>query len=228
MFLRSITTRSSRCGAWTSSSPPRRRPTTKPARCCVTSTSRSGSEDERPQTRTLEIKAWLRKALLRRTKHRRELVKKFAGRRERLWRSPTTSRSRWRSASRRASSWLSCRAMRPDPHPQPLRDHGPSACVLPQARHVAHRAARARLQRPDSGPREVQLVGEHLMVNDPLGDMLTRIRNAQMRRRGTVSTPARSFAPASSSSQVRGLHPRLLADRVRQRPDGVFDRAEVL
>ena len=27
------------------------------------------------------------------------------------------------------------------------------------------------------------------MINDPLGDMLTRIRNAQMRRRGTVTTP---------------------------------------
>ncbi len=28
-----------------------------------------------------------------------------------------------------------------------------------------------------------------MSMNDPLGDMLTRIRNAQMRRRGTVSTP---------------------------------------
>jgi small subunit ribosomal protein S8 len=28
-----------------------------------------------------------------------------------------------------------------------------------------------------------------MAINDPLGDMLTRIRNAQMRRRGTVSTP---------------------------------------
>ena len=65
--LRSITTGSSRSGAWTSSSPLRRRLTTKPGPCCVTSTSRSGSEDDRPQTRTLEIKAWLRKALLRRT-----------------------------------------------------------------------------------------------------------------------------------------------------------------
>ncbi len=27
------------------------------------------------------------------------------------------------------------------------------------------------------------------MMNDPVGDMLTRIRNAQMRRRGTVTTP---------------------------------------
>ena len=29
-----------------------------------------------------------------------------------------------------------------------------------------------------------------MSVNDPIGDMLTRIRNAQMRRRDTVSTPA--------------------------------------
>ena len=29
-----------------------------------------------------------------------------------------------------------------------------------------------------------------MSVNDPIGDMLTRIRNAQLRRRDTVSTPA--------------------------------------
>ena len=28
-----------------------------------------------------------------------------------------------------------------------------------------------------------------MSVNDPLGDMLTRIRNAQMRRKGKVNTP---------------------------------------
>src|SRR5690242_13030280 len=28
-----------------------------------------------------------------------------------------------------------------------------------------------------------------MSMNDPLGDMLTRIRNAQMRRKGKVSTP---------------------------------------
>jgi small subunit ribosomal protein S8 len=28
-----------------------------------------------------------------------------------------------------------------------------------------------------------------MSINDPLGDMLTRIRNAQMRRRGKVATP---------------------------------------
>ena len=29
-----------------------------------------------------------------------------------------------------------------------------------------------------------------MLMNDPLGDMLTRIRNAQMRKRPTVATPA--------------------------------------
>jgi small subunit ribosomal protein S8 len=28
-----------------------------------------------------------------------------------------------------------------------------------------------------------------MAINDPVGDMLTRIRNAQMRRRGSVTTP---------------------------------------
>jgi len=32
-----------------------------------------------------------------------------------------------------------------------------------------------------------------MSINDPLGDMLTRIRNAQMRRRPKVSTPASSL-----------------------------------
>lgn len=32
-----------------------------------------------------------------------------------------------------------------------------------------------------------------MSINDPLGDMLTRIRNAQMRKRERVSTPGSSF-----------------------------------
>lgn len=32
-----------------------------------------------------------------------------------------------------------------------------------------------------------------MLINDPLGDMLTRIRNAQMRKRPTVMTPASSL-----------------------------------
>src|SRR4028118_1720797 len=32
--------------------------------------------------------------------------------------------------------------------------------------------------------------GSEMLMNDPIGDMLTRIRNAQMRKRPTVTTPA--------------------------------------
>lgn len=32
-----------------------------------------------------------------------------------------------------------------------------------------------------------------MSVNDPLGDMLTRIRNAQMRQKGSVNTPGSTF-----------------------------------
>ena len=32
-----------------------------------------------------------------------------------------------------------------------------------------------------------------MAMNDPLGDMLTRIRNAQMRKRGKVTTPGSSL-----------------------------------
>ena len=35
-----------------------------------------------------------------------------------------------------------------------------------------------------------------MSVNDPLGDMLTRIRNAQLRKKGKVSTPG---------SRLRGI-----------------------
>ncbi len=34
-----------------------------------------------------------------------------------------------------------------------------------------------------------------MATNDPLGDMLTRIRNAQMRRMGKVQTPGSALRP---------------------------------
>ncbi len=48
-----------------------------------------------------------------------------------------------------------------------------------------------------------------MMVNDPLSDMLTRIRNAQMRRKSTVSTPgsklrARVLDVLQSEGFIRG------------------------
>ena len=48
-----------------------------------------------------------------------------------------------------------------------------------------------------------------MAVNDPVGDMLTRIRNAQLRRKGTVSTPgsrlrARVLDVLKTEGYIRG------------------------
>ena len=48
-----------------------------------------------------------------------------------------------------------------------------------------------------------------MAINDPIGDMLTRIRNAQMRRKSTVSTPgsrqrARVLDVLVSEGYIRG------------------------
>ena len=49
-----------------------------------------------------------------------------------------------------------------------------------------------------------------MAMNDPLGDLLTRIRNAQMRNKGKVSTPGLEAArERARSAQERGLYPRL-------------------
>ena len=52
-------------------------------------------------------------------------------------------------------------------------------------------------------------------MNDPLGDMLTRIRNAQMRRKNKVTTPG---------SRLRAN----VLDGFWQRPHRVRNRTQVL
>ena len=57
-----------------------------------------------------------------------------------------------------------------------------------------------------------------MAMNDPLGDMLTRIRNAQLRKRGRVTTPGSSLRKkVLDVLEFGGLHPRLLHDGLRQR-----------
>ena len=49
-----------------------------------------------------------------------------------------------------------------------------------------------------------------MSVNDPLGDMLTRIRNAQMRKKGKVVDPRLASARQRARCFGAGrLHPRL-------------------
>ena len=67
-----------------------------------------------------------------------------------------------------------------------------------------------------------------MAMNDPLGDMLTRIRNAQMRRSAKSRRPARTCAPACSTCSAEGYIRGYTRDRARQRPVRVRDRAQVL
>ena len=91
-------------------------------------------------------------------------------------------------------------------------------------------AAGTGQQGPDPGSREVQLVRRAGMsMNDPLGDMLTRIRNAQMRKKRARSRPpgSRLRANVLDVSGAGRVHPWLYVDRPWQRPDRVRHRAEV-
>ena len=67
-----------------------------------------------------------------------------------------------------------------------------------------------------------------MSINDPLGDMLTRIRNAQMRHKAKVTTPASSLREhVLDVLEEEGYHPRLCARRLQRRPVRVRDRAQV-
>ncbi len=58
-----------------------------------------------------------------------------------------------------------------------------------------------------------------MATNDPLGDMLTRIRNAQMRKRGKVSTPGSSLRKNVLDVLEFGrLYPRLFDHGLWQWP----------
>ena len=68
-----------------------------------------------------------------------------------------------------------------------------------------------------------------MAMNDPLGDMLTRIRNAQMRKQ-VQGLDARLEAARARARRAaeRRLHPRLSRRSSMKRPHRVRDRAEVL
>ena len=72
-----------------------------------------------------------------------------------------------------------------------------------------------------------------MIVNDPIGDMLTRIRNAQERRRPKVVTPASNlrahvldvlaqegYIRGYTRVEPKGGHPTLEIELVLQRPTG--------
>src|SRR5262249_3695224 len=74
---------------------------------------------------------------------------------------------------------------------QSLRDDRSAARLLPQVPAVTDFTARACRLRADSRHDQVKLVADQAMtMSDPLGDMLTRIRNGQRAPQAGVASPA--------------------------------------
>ncbi len=57
-----------------------------------------------------------------------------------------------------------------------------------------------------------------MAMNDPLGDMLTRIRNAQLRQKNKVSTPGSTFRARVLDVLKSEGYIRDYSERIRQRP----------
>ena len=106
------------------------------------------------------------------------------------------------------------RNSQPDPHPQPVRESRAVRAPIYRKLKMSRIALRELGSHGrDPGPRQVELVRRTTMaMNDPIGDMLTRIRNAQMRRK-TQGLDARLAAARARPRRaaVGRLHPRLHA-----------------
>ena len=178
------------------------------------STSRSGSKSpalKRGHRRDQMAK----KSSIEKNKRRAKLVKQYRGPSRRAFSRSRTTRSK--SMEERFEARLKLAELPRNSSPTRIRNR----CEItgrPRAYYRKLKMSRIALrelgsQGPDPGPREVELVRrrDHGM-NDPVGDMLTRIRNAQMRRKTKVSTPgSRLRARVLDVLAVRRLHPRLLA-----------------
>ena len=114
-------------------------------------------------------------------------------------------------------------------HPSPLRAVGPAQGYYRKVQAVAHRAARSREFRPDPRHDQGELVRRTTMaITDPIGDLLTRIRNGQLRGKAKVTSPSFAAARAPARRAAGGrLHPRLCRSGVQERPRGARDRAQI-
>ena len=146
-------------GAWTSRSARRRAPTTRRARCWRHSISRSGSEGEAPQTRKRQETQNGEEEFDREEQPAaqadediRRPARAAEGDRARQDQADGGALRRALEACRVAAQFVG------DAHPQSLRDDRPAARLLPQASSVAASRCATRLQGPDPGPRQVELV----------------------------------------------------------------------
>ena len=202
-----------RSGAWTSSFA-RRRSTDEEAKALLThSTSRSGSEARFGHLKrgNKEQDKWQRRARSRRITGASGCRRPSVHARARL---KAIAHDKNLPMEERFAATLKLAELPRNSSPTRIRNR----CELtgrPRAfyrKHETHpyRAARTRFQGPDPRHGQVELVGGQTMVNDPIGDMLTRIRNAQMRAKSKVSMPAsklreRVARSAQAEGYIRGF-----------------------
>ncbi len=131
-----------------------------------------------------------KKSSIEKNNRRAKLVKKYAGRRERL---KAIANDKTLDIDERFEARLKLAEVPRNSSTTRLRNRceitGRPRAFYRKMKHVAYRAPRTWFEGPDSRPCQVELVRSVDAMNDPLGDMLTRIRNAQMRRKNKVSTP---------------------------------------
>ena len=131
-----------------------------------------------------------KKSSIEKNNRRRKMAKKFANRRAKL---KAIAHDKKLPMEERFAATLKLAELPRNSSRTRIRNR----CELsgrPRAYYRKHRSepyrfARAWLQRPDPRPCEVELVGGRDGVNDPIGDMIARIRNAQMRSKSKVSMP---------------------------------------
>ena len=124
-------------------------------------------------------------SLINRNEKRRKTVKKYAAKRAELLAIANNPKA---AQEERYEARLKLQKLPRDASPvqgaQPLRADGAPARHVPQVRSRAQQAARDRDARRDSGRHQGELVAEHgrhcMSMSDPISDMLTRIRNAQL------------------------------------------------
>jgi hypothetical protein len=106
--------------------------------------------------------------------------------------------------------------------------HRPVARLLPQVPLVADHASGTGQQGPDSGRRSSRAgKGYEMAMTDPLGDMLTRIRNGQQARKDSILTPASTLRASARCAPARRAIFRGYSERRAGGPEGHSHRAQI-
>ena len=169
---------------------------------------------------------------INRNKKREKMVAQYAARRAALKAKAEDMKVPRRRTLRRAPE--ACEAAAQfvqDAHPSSLRAVGPLQGLLPQGQAVAYRAARSCEFRPDPWHDQGELVRRNgnMAITDPIGDLLTRIRNGQLARHGEdqVAQFAAARYGCSTCCRQKGFIRGYAEVEFKDRSARTRDRAEI-